>query len=295
MTRQQHDQFAKQYLEELLSPLGTVEVSREVTDEVRQVDIFFSPIPSPKVDPQSLGLLGRIAQSTALLEPFRNQPSKTEIRNCIIKLFSVYGDFQRKAKRENTSLAETNLPRLWVLAPSASPGLIESFGGKLDLDNWLPGVFFLPDAFKTAIVAINQLPATGETLLCRLLGRDKVQEEAVKELLALPQENPLRHNILELVFSWRVSVQTQDILTEDDQELIMKLTAAYQEARTEAVQEGLQEERRQVLESLLRIRFDNLDDELSTIINNLVDLPPEEYTRLCLQLSREELLARFNN
>ena len=52
MTRQQHDQFAKQYLEELLSPLGTVEISREVTDEVRQIDIFFSPIPSPKVDPQ---------------------------------------------------------------------------------------------------------------------------------------------------------------------------------------------------------------------------------------------------
>ncbi|MTJ10176.1 hypothetical protein [Anabaena sp. UHCC 0204] len=291
MTRQQHDQFAKQYLEELLSPLGTVEVSREVTDEVRQVDIFFSPIPSPKVDPQSLGLLGRIAQSTALLEPFRNQPSKTEVRNCIIKLFSVYGDFQRKAKRENTSLAETNLPRLWVLAPSASPGLIESFGGKLDLDNWLPGVFFLPDAFKTAIVAINQLPVTGETLLCRLLGRDKVQEEAVKELLALPQENPLRHNILELVFSWRVSLQTQDILTEDDQELIMKLTAAYQEARAEAVQEG----QRVVLESLLKVRFGNLDDELSTIINNLLNFPPEEYTRLCLQLSREELLARFNN
>ncbi|MDP5015760.1 MAG: hypothetical protein NWQ43_00330, partial [Dolichospermum sp.] len=213
MTRQQHDQFAKQYLEELLSPLGTVEISREVTDEVRQVDIFFSPIPSPKVDPQSLGLLGRIAQSTALLEPFRNPPNKTEVRNCIIKLFSIYGDFQRKAKRENTSLAETNLPFLWVLAPSASTGLIESFGAKLDLDNWLPGVFFLPDAFKTAIVAINQLPVTNETLLCRLLGRDKVQQEAVKQLVALAPENPLRHNILELVFNWRVSVQTQEILT----------------------------------------------------------------------------------
>jgi hypothetical protein len=291
MTRQQHDQFAKQYLEELLSLLGTVEISREVTDEVRQVDIFFSPIPSAKVDPQSLGLLGRIAQSTALLEPFRNPPSKTEVRNCIIKLFSIYGDFQRKAKRENTSLAETNLPCLWVLAPSASTGLIESFGAKLDLDNWLPGVFFLPDAFKTAIVAINQLPVTNETLLCRLLGRDKVQQEAVKQLVALAPENPLRHNILELVFSWRVSVQTQEILTEDDQELIMNLTAAYQEARAEAVQEG----QRLVLENLLRVRFGNLDNELSRTIDNLLNLPPEEYTRLCLQLTREELLARFNN
>ncbi|MEI2581956.1 hypothetical protein [Scytonema sp. PRP1] len=38
MTRQPHDQFAKQYLEELLSPLGKVEFSREVTDEVRQIN-----------------------------------------------------------------------------------------------------------------------------------------------------------------------------------------------------------------------------------------------------------------
>ncbi|GAA6615090.1 hypothetical protein NUACC26_008790 [Scytonema sp. NUACC26] len=35
MTRKPHDQFAKQYLEELLFPFGRVEVSREITDEVR--------------------------------------------------------------------------------------------------------------------------------------------------------------------------------------------------------------------------------------------------------------------
>jgi hypothetical protein len=117
----------------------------------------------------------------------------------------------------------------------------------------------------------------------------------VKELIALPPENPLRHNILELVSGWRVSVQTQEILTEDDQELIMNLREAYQKVRTEAVQEGLQQERRQALESLLKVRFGNLDDELSRIIDTLLNFPPEEYTPLCLQLSREELLARFNN
>lgn len=30
MTRQPHDQFAKEYLEELLTPLGKVETSRDV-------------------------------------------------------------------------------------------------------------------------------------------------------------------------------------------------------------------------------------------------------------------------
>lgn len=198
---------------------------------------------------------------------------------------------QRKAKRENTSLPENELPRLWIFTPSASAGLLESFAANLNLDNWLPGVFFLPPAFRTVIVAINQLPVTNETLLCRLLGRGKVQQKAIKELVALPSENPLRHNILELVFSWRVSVQTQEILTQDDQELIMNLTEAYHKARAEAVQEG----QRVVLENLLKVRFGNLDDELSRIIDNLLNFLPEEYTRFCLQLSREELLAKFKN
>jgi hypothetical protein len=53
----------------------------------------------------------------------------------------------------------------------------------------------------------------------------------------------------------------------------MKFTAAYQEARAEAIQEG----QRVVLESLLKVRFGNLDDELSIIIDNLLNYPPEEY------------------
>ncbi|HEY9893646.1 MAG TPA: hypothetical protein V6D37_17990 [Candidatus Sericytochromatia bacterium] len=35
MTRQAHDQFAKEYLAELLAPLGDVETSRDVSSEVR--------------------------------------------------------------------------------------------------------------------------------------------------------------------------------------------------------------------------------------------------------------------
>ncbi|ARI83665.1 hypothetical protein C789_3256 [Microcystis aeruginosa FACHB-905 = DIANCHI905] len=66
MTRQPHDQFAKQYLEELLSPLGKVEVSKEVADETRQVDIFFSPHPNMRGNAQSLGLLGQMVTTSTL-------------------------------------------------------------------------------------------------------------------------------------------------------------------------------------------------------------------------------------
>ncbi|MDZ8140412.1 MAG: hypothetical protein RM049_34835 [Nostoc sp. DedQUE04] len=91
---------------------------------------------------------------------------------------------------------------------------------------------------------------------------------------------------------------TQTDLTEEDQELIMNLTEAYQEARAQAVQEGVEQgvqlERRQVVENLLRFRFGSVDEELSKVVDSLLQLTPEEFTPLCLELSREDLLARFN-
>jgi len=43
MTRQIHDQFAKEYLEELLTPLGTIRKSKKVKSEVQEIDVWFEP------------------------------------------------------------------------------------------------------------------------------------------------------------------------------------------------------------------------------------------------------------
>ena len=125
---------------------------------------------------------------------------------------------------------DDNLPRLWILVSSASPDLLKGFGAQLELENWSTGQYFLPNVFRIAIVAINQLPVTLETLWFRLLDLGKVQIQAVSELVALPPEKIIRRNVLEMVYRWRISVMTQTDLTEDDQELIMNLTEAYQEA-----------------------------------------------------------------
>ncbi|MEH2041232.1 hypothetical protein [Nostoc sp.] len=148
-------------------------------------------------------------------------------------------------------------------------------------------------------MATNKLPRTPDTLWFRLLGRGKVQREAVEELVALPPSDLVRRNVLEIIYRWRISVMTQTELTRDDQELIMNLTQAYEEARAQAVQEGVQQgvqlERRQVVENLLRFRFGSVDEELSRVVDSLLQLTPEEFTPLCLELSREDLLARFNS
>ena len=74
-----------------------------------------------------------------------------------------------------------------------------------------------------------------------------------------------------------------------------------QEGRQEGLQEGQQEglrtgverERRAIIESILQVRFGEVDAELTRIINPLIAMSREEFTPLLLKSSREELLARF--
>ncbi|WP_211176060.1 hypothetical protein [Brasilonema sp. UFV-L1] len=71
--------------------------------------------------------------------------------------------------------------------------------------------------------------------------------------------------------------------------------ATLQEGQQEGRQEGRQEGQRLVVENLLRVRFGTLDAELLGVVEALIQLPPEEYSRLLLEFSREELLARFGS
>lgn len=64
MTRFPYDQFAKDYLEELLQPLGSVQVPRRVAGEVREIDVWFAPKTSL---PARFGELDE--QLSAIIEP----------------------------------------------------------------------------------------------------------------------------------------------------------------------------------------------------------------------------------
>ena len=59
------------------------------------------------------------------------------------------------------------------------------------------------------------------------------------------------------------------------------------------MQSVMRAERRATIENLLRVRFGSLDDQLEAMIEPVLELAPEEFTPLLLQLSREELLVRF--
>jgi hypothetical protein len=299
MTRFIHDQFAKDYLEELLSPLGEIQSPRRVAGEVRQIDVYFVPNPTETGDRSTLGLLGKLATTTALFEPFRNPVTVTEICDCLLKLLEVRGELQRETNRNSRNLSDAELPKLWIITPTASVKLLSGFGATLSND-WPNGVYLMQEHLRTGIIVIHQLPKTPETLWLRILGRGNVQKQAIDELETLPGDSQIRTNALELFYQLQESLGLNQSLAIEDRELVMRLRPLFQERLAEverlAEQRGKQEGKQLVVENLLRVRFGSLDEELSAIIEPLLALPPEEFTLLVLQLvqlSREELLARF--
>ena len=216
------------------------------------------------------------------------------------KVFYVISEVERENKRDNIATVEDELPKVWILTPTASKSILNSFNAIPDEENWGQGVYFLGESAKTAIVVIHQLPRIPETLLLRLLGKGNVQKQAINELQEQSPDNSIRAKAIDAVLSLRSILeitqnQNQDI-NEEDRELVMALSPIYlqqlEDAKQEGVQEGVERGVRIMIENLLQIRFGS-DEELNSIIEPISRLSPQEFTPLLLQLSREELLNRF--
>ncbi|MCT7997216.1 hypothetical protein [Laspinema olomoucense] len=319
MTRFIHDQFAKQYLEELLSPFGTVETGKTIAAEVQEVDVLFIANPESNRDRSSLGLLGQIADNQSIFEPFRNAVQPKQIRSCLAKLYAIQSNEERKANRDNTPLPEEEVITGWILTPTASSSLLDYFGATEDPIIRVKGVYSLARGLKMGLIAIHQLPVNPETLSLRLLGKGRVQQQAVNEIQRLPDDNPWKLAALELLYNLRTILEVRQDLEPDDQELIMELSPLYlqrledatQRGRQEGleqgvqrgiqqgleagVQQGNQQGQRLMVESMLQVKFGEVDAELAQIIDGLIELPALERTQLIMQLSRDEILARFAN
>jgi Domain of unknown function (DUF4351) len=229
MTQFPHDEFAKSFLDSLLSPLGTVEVSQQISSEVRYADVYFTPEPN-MVKTDDLGLLAKLAASSVVFEPFRNSVKMPQIRACMSKLFDLHQALGKEAKKERQpELTEDSLPMLWILTPTLSAPILEGFGAKLDLERWGEGVYLMPTHFKTGIIVLHQLPKTPATLWLRILGKGRVQEQAIQEVTALPAEHPQRDNVLDLLGNLKVILEARANIEPEEQELIMQLSPLYLE------------------------------------------------------------------
>ena len=152
------------------------------------------------------------------------------------------------------------------------------------------------------------------------MGKGGTQKRAVEELIQLPERNPFRENLLEILANWRQNLELRDNLSREEQEDIMNLSPAYLQQREEWKEEGIQqgiergiqqgmqqgmqrgiqqgtlEGQLSVIASLLEGRFGTLDAELSSLVEQIAQLPLDERTQLLLSLSnlsRDQLLERL--
>jgi hypothetical protein len=294
MAIQIFDQFNKKLFLQLLSPFGTVTANRAVLGGERTIDVLFEPNPETPLDPNELGNLANMSGKTALFEAFRSPLADNHVHNCFVKLFLLYSELQRQAEG---TVPTKDLPQLWILAAEVSDILVHEFGGVPDSEQG-EGFYRLPTRFRGTIVVIDELPNTPETLWLRLTGKGRTQEEAIAELLMLPESNPKRSPALGLLVSLRVSMEVLDEVEQEERRILMALSQAYLEWERETEQRGAarakQETQRATMTSIMKTRFGSVDSQLEAIIPTLLELPIEESTRLLLQLSRDELLQRFS-
>ncbi|NER48948.1 MAG: hypothetical protein F6J92_20060 [Symploca sp. SIO1A3] len=212
-----YEQFSKAFLEKLLSPYGKVETERTLTiPPSPDIDLWFAPRVSEL--PQELGLLARLAKTRALLEPYHHPVTPDEISASLIKLLEVQGEFHRAADKETDSAA-VDLPRLWILGSSISEETLEGFGAEASTKEET-GIYVMAPAFKTGLVAIDELPNSNENLWLRLLGRGKVRHQAILELVALPAHHSLRSVSLELFYNLLSSLEALPEKDDEDRLLI---------------------------------------------------------------------------
>jgi len=212
-------EFAKSYLGRFLEGYGEVMVCQRIFLEEGKKNVWFIP-KSEKITAlrRDLGILGRMAANSCVFDPLPEVELdknlyKTEeeiqegiqfekncqIRDRMSKLLMIFGEIHRFEKRHKINFTESYLPNLWILKHTAMTTTLSGFGADPH-KKWVQGIYLMAPFFHTAIVAIDQLPQTPETLWLRLLGAEEVQKQALKEVENLPTDNPLRSTALELLY-----------------------------------------------------------------------------------------------
>jgi len=74
------------------------------------------------------------------------------------------------------------------------------------------------------VVVVHQLPVEPATLWFRLLGRDGVQRQALRELEALPATHPLRHDTIRSISAYRQRLQQQPTPMDQDDRQVLRHT-----------------------------------------------------------------------
>jgi hypothetical protein len=207
---------------EILSALtarnNQVRISPEVIGEAELVDVLFEP--DHQKSRTVLGVLGELLFAPCIIETFHCLPTDDELRTCLghwlqwkvessgslipVDETPVEDDEDEDDEdEENEDEYEREIvdKLLLIIVPSITVeqsvtwGITPSSGS-------IPGLYNLPPAYCTTLIATSELPQTASTLWLRLLGEGATQHSAIQDLILLEDDYPLRAATLQQLQQW---------------------------------------------------------------------------------------------
>jgi hypothetical protein len=269
--RTRFDQLAKGILGKVLADVGEVRLQEEIAGEVQAADVLFLPAVERASERARLGLLGRMADSPCLLEPFHDTPGVDAILDCLCKQLTLRRKLLREARKNEAPAAQ--IPRLWILS-SGRPETALAGLGFTACEDLSAGVWQAAPLLSMFVVSLRDLPATRDTLALRLLGTDLTFLRAFKELDALPENAWEQQALMPLLLAFRREI-TQNS-EEDEMSYASEIEAIYDKWDREVRQRSRKQGVRAALVASYETRFGALPDALRAAL----DATEDEHTLL---------------
>jgi hypothetical protein len=317
VVRARYDQFAKRLLDKALSMVGEVRTQLEIHGEVQAADVWFLPRGGHEAERVRLGLLGRMAETACLLEPFHDTPGGDAVLDCLNKQLTLRRNLVREARKDarTDDRRPPDLPRLWILSAGRPESVLAGLCCS-PLADWPTGVWQAPSLLATSLVVLRDLPETRDTLPLRLMGSGAALERAIAELDALPAKEWEPRAFIPLLLAFRLRVPQDSIdpahNDEDDMGYAERMEAIYAkwERRIEergekkgmrkgmrkgvkkGMEKGKEEGLRTALVNVYQARFGALPAALQTVIEATEDAPTlQGWTTLFSTATADEIVA----
>jgi hypothetical protein len=269
------DQLAKEIIPSVLAGVGHVQTSVEAQTDTQFVDLYVTP--ENDVDWteafQRLGWLAKMAQQSSIIEPYSTTVRVSDVRQCLRKQLTL-SHSQGKAEEE---MAE--VPFLWI--PSAGDARQATEGFELRArDGWPQGFRFAAPALELCVIVLSELPKQGATLPLRLLGRGATLRQAVEEVRMLPEADPMRRPMVEVLAQHRFAELHFSVETDPGEAEMLQ--QEFQKFKEQVREEGREEGQRRLVRHLLEKKFGPLDETANARLEGADDAALEQYAERLL-------------
>jgi hypothetical protein len=243
-----YDNRAKRILEQVLDPWGRVTLEFVVSaPDDQRFDLWFEPDQGTRASvPLFLRNLRRMSSRSCAIEVFSSTPHSPRLRACLRKQLNHQAAFDAKAQGKSRRLADALPFPLWII----TPGLPVHYFRRRRVrraPSWPNGFYFTDAETQLWFIVLSQLDRTPDTAVLRMLGPDRLCEQAIADIHAADLPEAERLALFELVTALRLAV-VRDKNIPEAQKGPFTMTEAWQEverikqtARDEGRNEGLYE------------------------------------------------------